>query len=180
MGRRKWLTTGLVAGSIGLGALVGASVFAPGLGLAQTDGDTDADATEVVADGWCFGDGEGPISVAAEAIGIPTGDLLYAMRDGSTIAEVAEAEGVNTQVVVDALVASMQDRLDAAVEEGFYSQELANELSGGLEERATDIVNGEFGFFHGGPMGGHGPWGGGPFGDDDASDEAGATSVGLF
>jgi len=178
MAKRKWLTTGLVAGSVGLGALVGAAAFAPGLGIAQTDGQADTSLTKTALDGWCFGDGEGPIAVAAEAIGIPTGDLLYAMRDGSTIAEVAEAEGVNVQVVTDALVASMQDKLDAAVEEGFFSQELADELSGGLEGRATDIVTGAFPFFHGGPMGGHGAWGGGPF--EGVGTDAETTSVGLF
>ena len=179
MARRKWLTTGLVAGSIGLGALLGAAAFAPGLGLAQTDEETGSGSSETVVGGWCFGDGEGPFAVAAEAIGIPTGDLLYAIRDGATIAEVAEAEGVNERTVIDALVASMQDKLDTAVGEGFISQELADELSGELEDRATSIVNGDVPFFHGGPMGGHGPWGGGPFGDEGASD-AEATGVGLF
>lgn len=178
MSRRRWMTTGVVAGSIGLGALVGAAVFAPGLGLAQTDG---AEATEVVMGGWCFGDGDGPVVAAAEAIGIPTGDLLYAMRDGSTIAEVAEAEGVDTQVVIDAVRASMQERFDGAVADGFISQELADRLSGDLHERATDFVNGDVPFLHHGPIRGHGPWGGGRFGDGDASDDANeATGVGLF
>jgi hypothetical protein len=185
MAERKWLATGLVAGSIGLGALVGASLFAPGFGVAQTGSTEDSSTAEatVATDGWCFGDGEGPVAVAAEAIGIPPGDLLYAMRDGSTIAEVAEAEGVNVQTVVDALVASMQERLDAAVEDGFISQELADELSTGLEDRATAIVNGAFPFFHGGPMGGHGPWGAGPWGAGsfvDGATDAEAASVGLF
>jgi hypothetical protein len=180
MAKRKWLTTGLLAGSIGLGALVGAAVFAPGLGLAQSDEGTDTETTSDVMGGWCFGDGEGPVAAAAEAIGIPTGDLLYAMRDGSTIAEVAQAEGVNEQAVIDAVVASMQDKLDAAVADGFISQELADELAGDLEARATDIVNGELPFFHGGPMhGGHGPWGGGPW-SDDADEDTATSNVGLF
>jgi hypothetical protein len=176
------MAAGLVAGSIGLGALIGASMFAPGPGFAQTDSGSDTDPSEViVGEHWCFGEGEGPVAVAAEAIGIPPGDLLYAMRDGTTMAEVAESEGVSVQTVVDAIVGSMQERLDAAVEEGFISQELADELSGGLEERATQIVNGELPFFHGGPMGG--PFGGhGPFGRGWAEEgsETEASNVGLF
>jgi len=180
MPKRKWLTTGIVAGSVGLGAVLGAAAFAPGLGLAQSAGQADTGVGEAVAgDGWCFADGEDPISVAADAIGIPPGDLLYAMRDGKTIAEVADAEGVDEQVVIDALIASMQDGLAAAVDEGFISQDLADRLSTGLEERATSIVNGDLPFMHGGPMmGGHGPWGG-PFMHQNASG-AEATSAGLF
>ena len=182
MARGKWLTTGIVAGSVGLGAVLGASAFAPGLGLAQSAAETDASSNEAgPGDGWCFADGEDPVSVAADAIGIPPGDLLHAMRDGSTIAEVADVEGVDEQVVIDALIASMQDGLAEAVDDGFLSQELADRLSTGLEERATDVVNGDLPFLHGGPMHGgpmHGPmpWGG-PFGNQGAQD---AANVGLF
>ncbi|HET7235968.1 MAG TPA: hypothetical protein VFK59_05995 [Actinomycetota bacterium] len=182
MANRKWLAAGIVAGSVGIGALVGGAAFAPGLGFAQTDEGTDSGSSEEILEGgWCFGEGEGPIAVAAEAIGIPPGDLLYAMRDGSTIAEVAESEGVGVQTVIAAIVASMQDRLDAAVEEGFVSQELADELAGGLEDRATSIVNGEFPFHGGGPMGG--PFGGhgsGGHGWGEEGSETDATNVGLF
>jgi hypothetical protein len=182
MANRKRLAAGLVAGSVGIGALVGAAAFAPGLGLAQADEGSDTGSSEVTTDGWCLVDGEGPIAVAAEAIGIPPGDLLYAMREGSTIAEVAESEGASVQDVTDALVASMQEKLDAAVEEGLISQELADELSGGLQDRATSIVNGESPLFHGGPFdgpfGGNGAWGG-PGWSEDSSD-AEATAVGLF
>ena len=193
---RKWLAAGVVAGSLGVGALIGAATFAPQLGFAQTSqtgSGTGASSTEAVAEGWCVGDGEGSISAAADAIGIPPGDLLYAMRDGSTIADVATSEGVDVQAVVDAIVASMQDRLDAAVADGFISQELADQLAGGLEERATAIVNGEGPFMHGGAFGMpggpfmhggfmdggssmHGSWGPGW---NEGSAETGTTSVGL-
>jgi len=171
-----------VAGSVGLGALVGGAILSPGLGLAQTSGATGSTGSSGSAiddhAGWCFGDGDGPIATAADAIGIPPGDLLYAMRDGSTIAEVAKAEGVEVQTVVDALVASMQDRLDQAVADGYLSREVADEISADLEQRATDIVNGQLPFMHGGPMMGHGPWGGMPGTSDDAG--ASTANVGLF
>lgn len=173
MARRSMLTAALVAGAVGLGAALGAVAFTPSLGLAQTETGSDTEET-VDADGWCIGFGEGPFAVAAEAIGIPHGDLLYAIREGSTIAEVAEAEGVETRVVIDALVASMQERLDTAVQDGFISQELADELSAGLQERATNIVNGDYPAFPGFHRGHFG----GPFSPGDS--ESDATSVGLF
>lgn len=179
MKTRKGLMAGIVAGSVALGAVLGAVAFAPGLGIAQTDEGTE----ETIAGGdgverWCFGDGEGPIAAAADAIGIPHGDLLYAMYRGSTIAEVAESEGVDVQVVIDAIVASMQERLDAAVANGFLSREVADEIAAGFEDKTTAIVNGEHPFpgFHGRPgFGfGHGPWSGGPWSDPSAGAEADA------
>jgi hypothetical protein len=174
MARRRWIKAGLVAGAVGLGAVLGAVAFAPGLGIAQTE--TGSDTEQSVDAGWCIGFGEGPFAVAAEAIGIPHGDLLYAIREGSTIAEVAESEDVDTQVVIDALVASMQERLDTAVEDGFLSQELADELSAALEDRATSIVNGDYPAF---PGFHHGPFGG-PFSPGVGSSDEDASNVGLF
>lgn len=53
-------------------------------------------------------------SAVAEAIGIERRELLGRLRDGESIAAVAEAEGVERQVVVDALVAASDGRLDEA------------------------------------------------------------------
>src|SRR5688572_6612829 len=51
----------------------------------------------------------------AEAIGIPADDLRAALRDGQTIAEVAEANGVEPEAVVDTLVGQAGERLTAVV-----------------------------------------------------------------
>ena len=182
MRARKALIGGIVAGSVALGAAAGAAAFVPGLGLAQTDdGTEDAGGGQAAFARWCFGYGEGPFALVADAIGIPHGDLMYAMRQGSTIAEVAGSEGIDVQVVIDALVASMQDELDVAVEEGFFSQDVADEIAAGFDERATDIVNGRVAPRIGGGPGfgfGHGPWGGqGPWGE--ASPEAQAALAGF-
>lgn len=185
MRNRKALVAGVIAGSVALGGLVGALAFAPGLGVAQTDDETEDESSDRWwIGGWCFGDGEGPFAVAADAIGIPHGDLMYAMRGGSTIAEVAESEGVDAAVVIDALVASWREKLDAAVDDGYYSQAVADQIAEGFEERATDLVNGELAIGHHGAPGfgfGRGPWEGhhgeghGPWGGADPEDEAEAT-----
>ncbi len=80
----------------------------------QDDADTDdADDSE---------DGErdrsrcsGKHAAAAEAIGIDVEDLQAELEAGATIAEVAEANGVATQDVIDAMVANAAERLDAKV-----------------------------------------------------------------
>jgi hypothetical protein len=63
-------------------------------------------------------DVEGPLDDAADAIGVDESELISARRDGDTIADIARAHDVPVSEVVDAIVASMQARLDAAVEQG--------------------------------------------------------------
>ena len=55
------------------------------------------------------------LDAAAEAIGIESEELRTALHDGSTIAEVAEANDVEVQTVIDALVADAEAALDEAV-----------------------------------------------------------------
>jgi hypothetical protein len=90
---------------------------------------------------WGFVDG--PLAAAADAIGIDESALLAAIADGETIAEVARAHDVEVSEVVDSIVASMRERLDEAVENGWLARDQAEELAGGLSARATDLVNGQ-------------------------------------
>ena len=78
---------------------------------------------------------------AADAIGIEEDELLDALRDGQTIAEVAESNGVDPQTVIDALVAATQERLDDAVADGRIEQEDADERLADVTERITEFVN---------------------------------------
>lgn len=93
----------------------------------------------------------------AEIIGIEVDALAEALRDGSTLAEVAEANGVSTQALVDALVAEAQDHLSQAVADGKLTQEQADEISETLVERITARVNGERPERPERPFGGDGP-----------------------
>jgi hypothetical protein len=86
---------------------------------------------------------DGPLATAADVIGIDERALLAALADGDTIADVARAHEVAVSEVVDAIVASMQELLDEAVENGWLDGDQAEGLSEGLRDRATDLVNGE-------------------------------------
>jgi hypothetical protein len=57
------------------------------------------------------GDCPAPMAALADAIGIPVEDLRAALREGQSVAEVAEANGVEPQAVVDALAARATDRI---------------------------------------------------------------------
>ena len=120
--------------------------------------------------GGPMGHGRGPgLSVAAEAIGIEESALAEALQGGQTIADVARANDVDVQTVIDAIVAEMNSHLDQAVSDGRLTQEQADERKAGAAERATALVNGER------PAGGPGGFGGPPPGAPRSSD---STSVG--
>jgi transposase-like protein len=125
---------------------------------------------------WGFADG--PIAAAADAIGMGPVELLAELRNGRTIAEVASDHGVEVSAVVDAVVGSLQDRLDAAVDNGWITQAEADELAADLQEQATAIVNGDHGLFPMPGLGspGHGMFGHGMFGHGPGMDEESGTT----
>ncbi|MET0903626.1 MAG: hypothetical protein ABWZ52_10335, partial [Acidimicrobiales bacterium] len=83
------------------------------------------------------------LDAAAEAIGITSEELRAALRDGSTIAELAETNGVEVQTVIDALVADAGAAIDQAMANGRLTEERAAEIKANLPERFEAMVNGE-------------------------------------
>jgi hypothetical protein len=202
MRRNTALMAGIVAGSVTLGGVLGALAFAPVIGTAQEAGTAPVAGTAQEADDgvesryeWCRGLGEGPIAVAANTIGIAPRELLEELADGRSIAEVSEEHGVEPSTVVDAIVANAEERLARAVEDGWLTQEQADEKAAELREHVTDLVNGELPAFGRGPWLGVGPgrgfgpghgfgpgighgWGG-PWEDGPTEDEAQAEGLVL-
>jgi hypothetical protein len=83
------------------------------------------------------------LDAAAKALGIDASELRTDLQSGRTIAEVAEAKGVDVQTVIDALVTEMQSHLADAVSDGKLTQAEADEMKANATERATAMVNGE-------------------------------------
>ena len=85
------------------------------------------------------------LGVASEALtdllGVDGEELRTQLRDGATLAEIAEAQGVGSDAVVDELVAELQERLDNAVENGRIDQAEADEKLADAEARITDMVD---------------------------------------
>jgi polyhydroxyalkanoate synthesis regulator phasin len=118
------------------------------------------------------------LAIAAKAIGISTADLQTALRNGQSMAAVAKAHNVDAQKVIDALVADQKAELAQAVKDGKLTQAQADQMSGDITQRVTDMVNhtpppggpgGRHGHdgpppggFDGGPGGPGGPGGSGP------------------
>ena len=81
------------------------------------------------------------LDAVADAVGITVADLRGDLGDGGTIADVATANGVDPQVVIDTLVSAASDRIDQAVEDGEKTFEEGEELKANVAERITTLVN---------------------------------------
>lgn len=77
-------------------------------------------------------------------LGLEPEDIRSGVADGLTLGEIADANGSSADALADALAQAMNDRLDAAVEAGRIDAEDAAERAEGIDEKADDIVNGEF------------------------------------
>jgi hypothetical protein len=120
---RKGLAAALVTGSLLAGGAVGTAFFGPGTAIAQTSSSSDSSSTQSTApDAGAPAppDGRGPhrgmhrldLSVAASTIGVSEADLKTALQSGQSIADVANAHGVDPQTVIDALVKAGETRLE--------------------------------------------------------------------
>ena len=88
--------------------------------------------------------GGGPwtmFDTAAEALGLTPEELFAELRTGKSLAEIAEAKGVEVQTVYDAMNAArgeaMQQALQQAVEDGRITQEQADQMIERLENRPS-------------------------------------------
>ncbi len=79
----------------------------------------------------------GPVQDAlADALGVTREEMRARLAEGETLREIADAEGVDPQVLVDAIVAEAEERLAGAVEDGRLTQEEADEKLAEIAERA--------------------------------------------
>jgi hypothetical protein len=76
-----------------------------------------------------------------ELLGLTTEEIHTQLHDGATLAEIATAQGVEVQAVVDALIAELDTRLDEAVADGRIDQAEADEKLAEAETKITDRVN---------------------------------------
>ena len=115
------------------------------------------------------------LGAAADVLGMEKNDLVAELREGNSLADVAAAQGIGVDGFKAQLQAEVQADIDAKVADGTITQEQADRLSEGLEERIDNIVSaqpGEGGFgglrHRNGGFGG--PWHA-PLGEAEGSSE---------
>ncbi len=77
----------------------------------------------------------------AELLGLEPDELGDLIRDGQSLADVATAQGVDVQTVIDALVNAAKEHLDEAVTNERLTQEEADAKLAEITERITEMVN---------------------------------------
>lgn len=75
-------------------------------------------------------------AIAAEKLGMAEGDLLEALRNGQTIAGLAQEKGVDVQTIIDAYIAELTTRLNQEVADGRMTQKMADWL---IEQARTRV-----------------------------------------
>ncbi|MDP4099285.1 hypothetical protein OIN60_21450 [Paenibacillus sp. P96] len=89
--------------------------------------------------GGMFGDNKELTSL----LSLTADELKAAIKEGSSLADIAEEQNVDVNEVVDLLVSSMTEKLGTQLEEGKLTDEQYEERKAALEDRVTQMVNGE-------------------------------------
>jgi uncharacterized protein YidB (DUF937 family) len=161
MNLRRIVTPLVVVAAVGGGAVAGAVIGVPGLSGAQESSTTTSTSRptseQAKPDRARARHAGAELEAAAEALGLSVDELAAKLSDGeTTIADVAEQEGVPLDEVKDAMTDAARERIDELVTKPWPKP--------GFRE-------------HPGKAPGHGRWfGGGPFG---ASIEELASALGI-
>lgn len=114
-----------------------------GLRVVDSDAGDDADSDDSGADADAARRRGHRSEAIAEALGMTTDELRAAKNAGQTIAEIADARGVPTDDVIDALVDATAAHLADKVEAGELTQAEADEKLAGAADRAEALINRE-------------------------------------
>ena len=90
--------------------------------------------------GW-MGGGVSLVEATATATGEDVADIVAALQDGQSYAEIADAAGITLQDIVDVMVAARAEALKAAVAEGRFTQEQADTMLASMEAHLLDQLN---------------------------------------
>ena len=77
------------------------------------------------------------MAVAAEQLGMTQAELVTALNDGGTIAQVAQAHNVALDTIVNAFLAPRQELMAQRVAAGYLTQEQADQMLATMREQVT-------------------------------------------
>jgi len=106
------------------------------------------------------GPGRPNLDALADVLGTDAQSLGEQLRGGQTLADIAAANGVDTQSVVDTIVNGIETHIQEGIDSGRIDQTKADEILANAEARANDIVDGTA--KPDGPRGNRGPGHGRP------------------
>jgi hypothetical protein len=95
------------------------------------------------------------LATIADELGLSIDELRELLAGGSTLAEIADVQGVATDTLVDTLLADLGEKLEALVADERLTRERADEIREGSAAMIESMINGEmpglggFKFHHG-------------------------------
>jgi uncharacterized protein (DUF433 family) len=116
-----------------------------------------------MAGGLSFGmHGFSLVDATAEATGLTVDEVIAALQEGQTFAQIAEEQDVDPQAIVDAFLADRKAVLEQAVADGRLTQEQADEMLAEMTEHVSEHLEQTWTprTFGGGRMGRSGSGGG--------------------
>lgn len=93
--------------------------------------------------GW-MGGGISLVEATAEATGLPVVDVIAALQNGQSFADIASGAGVSLQAIVDVAVAQRAAALEEAVANGRFTQEQADTMLASMAEHLLEQLNAEW------------------------------------
>jgi hypothetical protein len=122
-----------------------------------------------------IGAGGNVVDAAASALDMDIAALMEALRDGTSLEEIAADQGVSYDAVKTAVTTAVTDALSTAVDEGAITQDRADEILSNLQEWLDDGGQPGAGAFGPG-LGRHG-WRGMPDSDDSQDGSTDSSDV---
>lgn len=138
MAMKKWLLAGAIAASLAGAGLVGALVGTTSVSYAEDA--THEDGGGPPGSGRGGPGGAASLEVAADALGITEDDLRTELEAGDSITSVAEANDVELQSVIDALVEDATARIQERIDAGDLDAEEGAEQIAELPDRMAEFV----------------------------------------
>lgn len=113
-------------------------------------------------------------AAVSEYLGLPSEDVREARQGGTSLAQLAQQEGVSVEGLEAVIVADASEHLDEAVADGRISEERAQDMLSQLEDRVSEMVQST----DAPERGHHGPGGpGGPGGPEEEGANATTAAV---
>ena len=85
--------------------------------------------------------GQHLIGVVIESLGLEKADIAEGIRNGSTLGEIAESNGITTEDLISTITSIMTEKLNEAVAEGKITADEALTKASNIQERAEQMVN---------------------------------------
>ncbi len=93
--------------------------------------------------GW-MGGGMSLVEATAEVTGLSVADVVAALQNGQSFADIASGAGVTLEVITDVAVAQRAEALKQAVADGRFTQEQADTMLASMKEHLLEKLNAEW------------------------------------